>query len=260
MSLETHFLETETSLASALRATRAGINDTTGKGSEMERVVEERLLAPHLPPGFSCGKGAVIASTAPARQSPAIDRVIYNRHDASPLVYTQAHSIFPIEAVAGLVEITMDLDATKMREDIVRMAPVKEMRQRRLQLSVPGSKTKTVSVMTEALSPRSFMVALAGDPGWKAETIAEALRRIQMEMGGQTHVHGLYLIGKGFFQTIPIEKNEAPYRIRAWLGPDRLFRFTSSFRQAFDRWGWRPHPSSADIDPYVPGESAVLAE
>ncbi len=260
MTLETHFLEAENALAADLRATRAGINDTTGKGSEMEQVIEQRLILPHLPPGFGSRKGAVISSEARGRQSPAIDRVIYNRDDASPIVYSELHSIFPIEAVAGVVEITMNLDATKMKEDIQRMAPVKEMRKRRFLVSMPGSATKELTVTIDALSPRSFMIALPSDPGWQAKTIADALRRIQLEVGGQTHVHGLYVIGTGFFQTIPIENDEAPYRIRGWLGPDRLYRFTSAFRHAFDRWSWRPPASAADIHDYVSGLSQVLAE
>lgn len=261
MSLEQHFTEAEASLASKLRATRAGIDDRTGKGSDMEEVVEQDLIRPHLPPGYACFKGSVVASTDPSAQSKAIDRIIYNRRDATPIVFRKSHSVFPIEAVAGLVEITMDLDATKLREDLERMAPVKAMRSRRFLAPLPGSRTKELQlVKDDCLSPRSFVVGLPSDSNWQARTIAEALRRIQIDLGGQTHVHGLYVIGIGFFRTIPIEKDETPYRIRAWLGPDRLFRFTSSFRHAFDRWGWLPPKCIADVAGYIPDDSAVLAE
>ena len=121
MSLADSIKDTEDSLIKQLQAKRSGIDDRTGKGIATERVVEEYLLIPHLPPRFRVYKGAVVVAASPAKQSPAIDRVIYDQTAASPLLYDEVHSIFPLEAVCGLVEITMNLDATKLREDIERM-------------------------------------------------------------------------------------------------------------------------------------------
>jgi hypothetical protein len=53
------------------------------------------------------------------------DRVIFDTRASIPLVYDKNHSIFPTEVVAGMVEITMRLDARKLKADIERMAPVK---------------------------------------------------------------------------------------------------------------------------------------
>lgn len=127
-SLEKSFESAEMALANTLESKRAAIDDATGKGAATELIVENLLLRPHLPAHFRCGKGAVIATSDPSVQSPAIDRVVYDISAAPPIPYDGAHSIFPIEAVAGLVEITMRLDGNKLREDIARMAPVKAMR------------------------------------------------------------------------------------------------------------------------------------
>ena len=245
--------QAEQSLLAHLRSVQAAVNDATGKGSEAESVVEKRLVLPNLPPGFCATKGAVVEATNPRKQSGAIDRVIHQPAAAPPLVPLESHSIFPIEAVAGLVEITMHLDAAKLRNDIEIMAPIKKMRLRNQLMPVLGTASEVVAVRRISLSPRSFIVGLPADPRWPAESIGKALRRIQLELGDQTHVHGLYVIGVGFFATIPIESaSDEKYRIRYWTGPDRLFRFSRNFRLAYERWQVDPFP--ANLDEYLPGQ------
>lgn len=259
-SLETSFKAAEMSLAQALEARRAAIDDATGKGAATELLVEEQLLRPHLPPHLRCGKGAIVAAANPTAQSGAIDRVVYDISACSPLLYEAAHSIFPIEAVCGLVEITMRLDAGKLREDIVRMAPVKAMCRRRFLESVPGSTIRVQRVERETISPRSFVVGLPADPNWDPHAIAKTLRDIQLALGSPTHVHGLYVIGRGYFETISAEGSDPLFRVRGWLGEERLFRFTTGFRESFDRWGRIEPGISADLETYVPGQARVLAE
>lgn len=261
MSLEESILNTEEALSKSLAAKRSAINDRTGKGIATELIIERELLVPHLPPEFKCQKGAVVTSADPATQSPAIDRVVYEPNTAPPLVFDAAHCVFPIESVAGLIEITMSLDAGKLREDLLQMAPVKAMRKRRYLVPHPNSKTKVLRLEQEALSPRSFVVGLPADPSWKAETIAQALRKTQLDLGPPTHVHGLYVIGIGYFETVAVESSDEPmYRINSWTGSDRLFRFTNGLRQAFQRWGQLPLGWSADLQDYVDGECKILAE
>ena len=258
MTLADSLLHTEGALRSALLAKR-GICDSTGKGSETELTIESQLLRPYLPKAFDCLKGAVVSSTNPAKQSSAIDRIIYDSDTAAPLIYGAAHSIFPIECVAGVVEITMSLDASKLREDIVRMSSVKEMRRRRFLVPVQGSSTRVQSIEQDAMSARSFVIGLPDDPSWKASTIACALREIQVEVGGFTHVHGVYVIGIGFFSTLPVEAaSDNKYQIEYWSGDDRLFRFCNAFRGAFQRWPRLPPGWTTDLEGYVQG--TVLPE
>src|SRR5687768_3230227 len=109
MSLEQSFADQEAALLSQLKAKHV-ISDATGKGAIAESIIEEMLLRPFLPPGFTSGKGAVISSTEPNIQSGAIDRVIFDTRATIPLSYHKDHSLYPIEGVAGMVEITMHLD------------------------------------------------------------------------------------------------------------------------------------------------------
>lgn len=262
MSVQESFIHKEASLISSLLEKKSGIDDRTGKGVATEKIVQGELLAPFLPLGFECGKGSVVSAEAPDNQSAAIDRVVFDKSSSMPLLYDEAHSIFPIEAVAGLVEITMCLDATKLREDIVRMAPVKAMRTRRYLVPLPGSATKVVPVdQCDSLSPLSFIVALPADASWNAKTIARNLREIQIELGSPTHVHGLYVLGVGYFYTKAIEdSSETAYNVGAWTGPERLLRFAASFRSAFDRWPRLKQGWSVDLGCYGSDSSLVLEQ
>jgi hypothetical protein len=263
MTLEESFAEREQSISAKLREKQFGINDRTGKGMATESIVETELLRPFLPPGFDCGKGAVVSADKPTEQSGAIDRIIFDKRAAAPLVYDPEHSVFPIEMVAGMVEITMHLDTTKLRADITRMHPLRAMKTRRFVVPKPGTRTRAELVKSkDFISPRSFIVGLPADPAWDATTIAQALRQIQLDLGPPTHVHGLYVLGVGFFYTIPVEKllREPIYRIGSWTGPERLIRFADEFRRAFDRWESLRPGHSVDLSGYLTGQPRLLAE
>ena len=160
-----------------------------------------------------------------------------------------------------MVEITMSLDKSKLRHDIEHMSAVKEMTERRYVVPVPGAKTRSIRVPVESLSPRSFVIGLPSNSNWDPTTIAKALRKIQIDLGGATHVHGLYVLGIGFFETVPIEReNEAKYRIKMWTEGDRLFRFGSALRQALDRWPQIPPGWTVDLSSYLGGSPTTLDE
>ena len=196
----------------------------------------------------------------PDEQSLAIDRIIYDKA-IPPIVYDSQHSIFPIESVCGLLEITMSLDATKLKTDIERMAPIKAMQERWYLVPFRDSTTKTYSERIY-IPPRSYVIGLPTDCNWKPETIAKTLKKIQQKLGPPTKVHGLYVIGIGFFETLPLgdDPSGVEYRIRYWPDPDRIFRFSVSFRQSFERWPLFPDNRAADLDRYVPGKHKMLID
>ena len=261
MSLEDAIEKREKAIISDLQDKQLAINDRTGKGLSTENAIEKALIKPFLPPRFECTKGAVITSKKPEQQSPTIDRIIFDKSAAPPLMHDIAHSIFAIESVCGLVEITIHLDSTKLKDDIERMAPIKEMTTRRYLVPIPDTTTRVTAQDVEGLSPRSYVIGLPSNPNWHPKTIAAALRDIQLDLGPPTHVHGLYVLGIGFFQTIPVEdENEQMYRVKAWTQTDRLFRFSDSFRQSFDRWGTLQQDWTVDLSNYIKGESETLAE
>jgi hypothetical protein len=261
MSLEDAIDKREKAIISELQEKQVAIDDRIGKGLSTENVIEKALIRPFLPPKFDCTKGSVITSKKPDQQSAAIDRIIFDKSAAPPLIHDIAHSIFAIESVCGLVEITMYLDSRKLKDDIERMAPIKAMTTRRYLVPIPETTTQATAQDVGGLSPRSYVIGLPSDPNWKPKTIAASLREIQLDLGPPTHVHGLYVLGIGFFQTVPVEdENEPMYRIKAWTRPDRLFRFSDSFRQSFDRWGSLQRGWTVDLSNYIKGASEILAE
>lgn len=251
----------EQSIIARLQEKRSGVDDRTGKGAATERLIDQELITPHLPPRFRSAKGSVVTSEDPDKQSVAIDRVIYDASAASPLLYDESHSIFPVEIMCGLVEITLNLDARKLRTDIERLAPLKAMTKRRYLVPITNSRTQRAQVTVETVSPRAFLIGLPDDPNWSPKAIANALREIQLQLGPPMHIHGLYVLGVGFFKTISVEsKAEQMYRIAAWTGPERLFRFTDSFRRSFDRWNALEAGWSVDLSGYVAGDRLVFTE
>lgn len=247
MDLAVAVAKSEQALISGLEERQAGIDDVTGKGLATERLIDDRLIRPYLPPGFRSVKGEVVNARDPGAASPPIDRIIYSERVCPPLIYDEAHSVVPFECTAGVVEITMRLDATKLRTDIARTRLVRALRHRRYMVSVPGSSNLVHQVEAEAtMGCRAYVIGLPADRNWRPESIVDALRRAQAEDGG-TLVHALYVLGIGVFETLES-------KIRAWLGPDRMYRFVTGFRNSFDRWPELPKGTSADLGHYVAGE------
>ena len=253
MSLNESIQRSENVLRELLLQQQEGVDDRTGKGTSTEAVVERYLIRPHLPPPFRCQKGAVVAAAAPSEQSAAIDRVVHDPTEAPPLVYGDAHSIFPIEAVAGLVEITMRLNATKLKQDVQKIAPIQNLRRRRYIVPAPDSVTQAYRLEADVLSPRGFLIGLPEDPNWRPETIASVIREAQLEAAGDVKIHGVYIVGIGYFSTIPASDGAPPYRVRAWTDDARLFRFTNDFRTTFQRWPRMEQGWAGDLDGYVDG-------
>jgi hypothetical protein len=242
-------------------AKMSGVDARTGKGHGTEAIIERDLITPYLPTAFKCSKGTVVSSVDPTAQSQPIDRIVYDLDCSAPLVYGVDRSIFPIEAVAGLVEMTMSLDVARLRENIQRMITVKAMTKRRYLLPVAGSKTQVTPIEQDGLSPRSFIIGLPADTAWSAETIAHDLQATQADLALPTHLYGLYVIGVGYFATTSVElPHGKKYRIKYWAGPDRLFRFADSLRHAFQRWPRLPAGSSVDLEHYLPHDRGVVVD
>jgi hypothetical protein len=199
MSINESIQRAENVLPESLLEQQEGVDDRTGKGTSAEMLIEERVIRPHLPAPFLCQKGSVIAAATPSEQSAAIDRIVYDPTIAPPLVYGAAHSIFPIEAVAGLVEITMRLNARKLRQDVQRIAPIQNLRRRRYIVPVPNSITQAQRNEIDALSPRGFLIGLPEDPTWRPQTIANVIREAQLAAAGHVKITGCTSSESGTF-------------------------------------------------------------
>jgi hypothetical protein len=153
----------------------------------------------------------------------------------------------------------MRLDATKLREDVQRIAPIQTMRRRRYLVPEAGSNTAIIRAELEYMSPRGFLIGLPEDPNWQPETIAAVIREAQLricETGGTVKVHGVYVIGVGYFLTAFQDSGASPYSIFGCTDDTRLFRFTNAFRTAFQRWPRMQQGWAGDLDGYASGGAA----
>jgi hypothetical protein len=254
MDLLSSFGHREEKLLAGLREHQSAFDDPNGKGESTESLVEEALIRPYLPPEFECGKGTVVQRLD--RQSPAIDRVIWTRAYCPPLVHAKGHSIFPVECVAGGVEITMSLNATKLRTDMERLAAMRAMRRIRLWESIPESRTAVRFLDGERdIGCRAFIIGYPSDPTWRPLTIAETFLRLQQEF--KTLIMGLYVLGIGYFETTPpAPEDKRRIRIKAYEGDDRLFRFGSSLRWSME--GWVRRREQVYVGDYVADSGGII--
>jgi hypothetical protein len=154
----------------------------------------------------------------------------------------------------------MHLDGRKLRNDIKHMAQAKALGKRRHLEPVSGTMARAKKKWGQPMYPRSYVIGLPADSKWNPSTIAKLLRGIQVKMGPPTHVHGLLVLGIGYFSTVPAENEEdRTYTIQAWTEADRLFRFSCEFRRSFDRWNEIPAGYSSYVDDYIESEPKVLA-
>lgn len=247
----------EQSLISLLSSKREGIDDATGKGNSTELLVEAELIRPYLPPGFHCTKGAVVCADEPSHQSPAIDRLIYDSARGAPLVLDPAHSILPIEITCAAIEITMRIDQRKLGQDLERMAAVREMRFHRYLQAVPGTRTGTNPVRVKKMGVRTFSIGLPQDFAWSPRQIAQQIHEAQATNPNMV-VHGVYVLGLGFFEPEHWEPDAQRSReVRAWTGPDRLFRFISTFSISLNRWPKASPESVPQIEAYLDGVAGI---
>lgn len=259
MSLDSGILKAEESIIKSLESAQQHIDDRTGKGVQTEEVVTECLIKPFLPPRFAFGKGSVVTPKFPDKQSAAIDRIIYDIEAGPSLYHSKDHSIFPIEVVAGLIEITMSLDRTKLKKDIKRMAPIKGLTKRRYLVPDASHPNKAHIIERDGLMPRSFIIGLPRNGNWKANTIANNFGDLQLEQS--THVHGLYVLGIGYFERMHIDPDQDLfYSIRVWEGSDRYFRFTNGLRTSFDRWPRIDSGCSVYLNDYAQGNYREISK
>jgi hypothetical protein len=125
-------------------------------------------------------------------------------------------------------------------------------------VSIKNSRTKAAVIdARREIGCRAYIIGHPSDPKWSAQTIAETFYKLQQEL--KTLVHGLYVLGIGYFETAsPDAGSNEPVRIVAYPGDDRLFRFATSFRTSMDRWPGLEPGTTAHVGNYVTSSEKVL--
>ena len=101
----------------------AQISHSGSKGLYREGALRKFLSERRLPGRFGIGKGEIVG---PARNvSRECDLIIYDQLDGLSLIYKEATQVYPIECVAGIVEVKSTLNKTKFLEALENIKSVK---------------------------------------------------------------------------------------------------------------------------------------
>ena len=125
----------------------AEINSQGGKGTYRESALTRFLSEGRLPSRYGIGKGEIVGHVHNvSRQS---DLIVYDKLNGISLIYDDNTQVFPIECVAGTVEVKSTLNKTKLLESLENIKSVKKLAPR-------DTVTKTLSGKIRVSYPRSY--------------------------------------------------------------------------------------------------------
>lgn len=93
-------------------------------GVYREGIIKD-FLCPFLPTRLTIGSGFII--TSKNRISTQCDIIIYDKEN-TPLIENSGQRFFPVECVAGVIEVKSKLTKSTLKEALVKLAAIKELR------------------------------------------------------------------------------------------------------------------------------------
>lgn len=93
-------------------------------GTYREEVIKT-FLAPFLPSRLAIGSGFII--TSKDRISTQCDIIIYDKNH-TPIIENGEQKFFPIECVAGVIEAKSKLSKTTLKDALIKLSAIKELR------------------------------------------------------------------------------------------------------------------------------------
>lgn len=93
-------------------------------GTYRERIVAE-LIRPYLPIRLDIGTGFIICSNGV--KSTQCDIVIYDKGN-TPLIDNYGQRFFPVECVAGVIEVKSKLSKNDFKDALIKLSKIKQLR------------------------------------------------------------------------------------------------------------------------------------
>ena len=215
----------ENLLLAKLDAVRAAIVHAPEKGRALEHGVRT-LLRSILPAEYELSTGFVVYHTPEGpRLSSQLDIIIYDALRSGPIVSLETCDVFPLEAVYGYVEVkamlrsssdtAKELADNSIEQCLINNRELRSMKDRRYHLPFASSCVETFVMPREWTaqipSIRSYVFAFEA-----ADAVTKDLARLAQRMadysktlGGPTHLHGLFIVGRGFLYTKPVDAEAA---------------------------------------------------
>ncbi len=217
-------------LCSARDLSRSGTEHNLSYGRNLEATIADELR-PYLPNRFGLEKTCFVrTSEAPCWESNEIDIVLTNQNWGSPLAITKEYKVYPIESVMGIMLVTGSLNSKKLKDDFEIAQAVQRLKTRRYEIPLMIAekygmpleghiipkidiRNQRVHVQITDLSPRFFYFSYSSD--WEREkTICKNIEQALREQNDVV-LHGMYILEKGFFRSVPGERTSVEYDNRA---------------------------------------------
>ena len=115
-------------------------------GTYRERIVS-KFLMPLMPKRLSIGTGFIITDTG--KTSTQCDIIIYDTQN-TPVIENGEQRFFPVECVAGVVEVKSKLSKTDLKTALIKLSKIKALR---------NEISSKINVYSETKEPHSFSPA-----------------------------------------------------------------------------------------------------
>jgi hypothetical protein len=208
-------------LVSKLDAARKAISHAGEKGRNLEAEVTT-LLRSFLPEEYGLTTGFVVyhRHNGPSL-SPQLDIIIYDRVRSGPIARLSTCDVLPLEAVYGYVEVKASLqsttdDAEEFADNSIEMCIEKNqqlrgMMERRFWKPVKGSPVRAELVPKQWMRIRSYVFAFEaeGNVAKNSDLFAQRIADVSARLGSPVHLHGVFVVGHGYYTTRPIEVRKA---------------------------------------------------
>jgi hypothetical protein len=201
-------------LVARLEATRQSITHAGEKGRALEQSVHS-LLRSFLPAEYGLSTGFIVwQGPQGVSMSTQLDVIIYDAVRYGPLIRLETCNVFPLEAVYGYVEVKAVIrssDAVEAPADSIQACVKTNKELRKMNLRHFVSPVARQHYKKDWLSLRSYVFAFEG--AGKAENdlpaFAKDLANAMKKAGTPTHLHGVFIAGRGFLHTRPVNAQVA---------------------------------------------------
>lgn len=249
----------EEALRARLEVVRAALTHAGEKGRALESATT-RVLREILPLECGLSTGFVVAHAGTKlRLSPQLDIIVYDATRCGPLIRLDSCDVFPLEAVFGYIEVKASLRSIDdlvnppgdSLEACIRInSELGTMTDRRFWQSVPGSAVDAQLVRWSDIRMRSFVVAFSAtgslsDP----HTFAKRMADVSKHYGETSHVHGVLVLGQGYYRTRPINQGQELHHVQ-YTTEAPFSAFRSELLMAFARFPRIPESVSPALDQY----------
>ncbi|MFC1669610.1 DUF6602 domain-containing protein [Spirochaetota bacterium] len=235
------------------------------KGKVLEDDVLQ-LLRSFLPNEYGLGSGFIAyIDNNKVKISDQLDIIIYDALRGGPMVSLDSCNIFPIESVYGYVEVKDVLNSSSKENPspssiqycIKQSNDLRKIRKRIFWGLVEDKKRIAKYFETKFPSIRTFVFAFDSKNLGVYDRIREKMFEETKKIGGDAHLSGMFIGGKGYFQTHFLEEGEDKNNLHIEsTNENSLLRFKWSMLHSLSRFPRYPKSWTPAVDKYFEFEKS----